>query len=129
MCLSGSYSIFTHTLVTKGRISLLKPFSLIPEITCLVRLCSSLLGALPDKPLLSPLHSSMDLGIHGGPAKNKGANCIPNTPLLFRSSKLPQESNGVCCSCIVMSSPELLLFKAGLERKSFDFHVNSCNDF
>lgn len=107
-CLLGNCSIFTPSLVTKGWMSVLKPFSLIPEITCSVRLCSSLLGALPDKPLLFPPDSSTDLGIHGGLAKNKGANCILDTPLHFRSGKLPQESNDVCCSCIVISSPELL---------------------
>lgn len=73
-----------------------------------IRLCSSLLGALLTSHSFSPPHSSVDLGIHGGLVKNKGANCIPNTPPHFRSYKLPQESNDVFCSCIVMSSPELL---------------------
>lgn len=108
MCLSGSCSIFTFSLATKGWISLLQPFSLIPEMSCLVRLCSGLLGALPDQPLLSSPHSSVDLGIHSILLKNKGANCIPNTSLHFRSGKLPQESNDVCCYCMVMSSPELM---------------------
>lgn len=99
----AAVSIFTPSLVAKGWMSLLELFSLIPEITCLVRLCSSLLGTPPDKTLPFPLHSSVGSMAVLLKMKEQTAFQIPH----FWSGKLPQKSN-VCCCCVVVSSPELL---------------------
>lgn len=50
-------------------------------------------SAFPSPPCIS-----MDLRIHGSLTKNKGASCFSDTSLKFRSGKLAQEGNSVCCS-------------------------------